>query len=123
MVPPPLESKRKEVELDDNKASAGLGEVYEAEFVRSAAGGTAEDKQEPLRQQARGLFAALCHKLDALTRFHFAPKPVLQDMSIRSEVGWALWNQRVPGRCASKEYQGDVAWCALFVSCSCGHGA
>lgn len=61
--------------------------MYEAEFVRQATGGTSEDKDEPLRLACAALFKALCGKLDAMSRFHFAPKPVVEDMTVKSEVG------------------------------------
>ncbi|KXZ52911.1 hypothetical protein GPECTOR_8g29 [Gonium pectorale] len=85
VVPPPLEPKKKVLELDDSKSKAGLGELYEQDYVRQVAGGTAEDKDEKLRAEARALFKALSFKLDALSRFHFAPKPVVEDMTVRSE--------------------------------------
>ncbi len=87
VVPPPLETKKKEIELDDTKAKSGLGELYEQDYVRQVTGGTVEDKDEKLRQEAKALFKALCGKLDALCRFHFAPKPLVEDMTVRSEVG------------------------------------
>ncbi len=34
VVPPPIEGRKKEVELDDSKAKAGLGELYEQDYVR-----------------------------------------------------------------------------------------
>ncbi|PNG99985.1 U3 small nucleolar ribonucleoprotein MPP10 [Tetrabaena socialis] len=60
------------------------------------AGGTSEDKDERLRLEAKGLFKALCFKLDALSRFHFAPKPVVEDMTIRSEVPAIAMEEAAP---------------------------
>lgn len=34
VVPPPIEGRKKEVELDDSKSKAGLGELYEQDYVR-----------------------------------------------------------------------------------------
>jgi U3 small nucleolar RNA-associated protein MPP10 len=64
----------------------GLGEIYEAEYVQQATGFTAPDKQEPLRRQAAALFKELCGKLDALSSFAFAPKPVVEEL----EVGFGV---------------------------------
>eukprot|EP00879_Flechtneria_rotunda_P007579 GHRR01007950.1.p1 GENE.GHRR01007950.1~~GHRR01007950.1.p1 ORF type:complete len:537 (+),score=268.55 GHRR01007950.1:389-1999(+) len=87
VVPPPAEIKKRQlVELDDNKAQQGLGEVYESEYVQQATGFTAPDKQEPLRAQAKALFQALCAKLDALSSFIYTPKPVIQELEVRSDV-------------------------------------
>ena len=63
----------------------GLGELYEEEY-QAAAGGAAEDKEEPLRTEACALLKALFLKLDALSHFSFAPKPVVEDMAVRADV-------------------------------------
>uniref|UniRef100_A0A2N9HX35 Uncharacterized protein n=1 Tax=Fagus sylvatica TaxID=28930 RepID=A0A2N9HX35_FAGSY len=60
----PSAAPRENIELDENKSKKGLGEIYEASM----------------------LFKKLCLKLDALSHFHFAPKPVIEDMSIQSNV-------------------------------------
>lgn len=65
----------------------GLGEIYEEEYVRAAAGGAAtQDRDEKVRAEARSLVKALFAKLDALSHFHFAPKPVIEDLSVRADV-------------------------------------
>ena len=67
----------------------GLGEIYEAEFVqaRAAVTGTAlEDKEDKIRTEARVLTRALFAKLDALSHFQYAPKPVIEDLSVRADV-------------------------------------
>jgi U3 small nucleolar RNA-associated protein MPP10 len=61
--------------------------VYEAAYVQQVTGFTAPDKQEPLRQQAAALFKALCGKLDALSSFAFAPRPVVEELQVgRADV-------------------------------------
>lgn len=84
---------------------------------RQVAGGTAEDKDEKLRQEARQLFKALCGKLDALTRFHFAPKPVIEDMTVKSEVGGGL-------RCYVLVIHSRLTHCLLniLLQCFCADG-
>lgn len=37
-------------------------------------------------EQATLLFKALCSRLDALSHFNFAPKPVIEDMGVRADV-------------------------------------
>ena len=67
----------------------GLGEIYEAEFVqaRAAVTGTAlDDREESIRAEARALTRQLFARLDALSHFQYAPKPVVEDLSIRADV-------------------------------------
>ena len=64
----------------------GLGELYAEEFVAAKTGGAAEDKQEGARKEARALVAALTARLDALSHFHFAPKPIVEDLAVRADV-------------------------------------
>ncbi len=64
----------------------GLGEEYEEEFVRAATGTAAEDRDEPTRREAKTLLKVLFGKLDALSHFHFTPKPLVEDMSVRVDV-------------------------------------
>ena len=53
-----------------------------AAATATATGGTVEDKEERPRREARALFQALCAKLDALSHFHFAPKPVVEELEV-----------------------------------------
>ncbi|CAK0787054.1 hypothetical protein CVIRNUC_010270 [Coccomyxa viridis] len=89
IAPAAPEKRRKTLDLSDQKSEKGLGEIYEAEFVqaRAAVTGTAlEDKEEKVRGEARALTRALFAKLDALSHFQYAPKPVIEDLSIRTDV-------------------------------------
>ena len=66
----------------------GLGDIYEEEFVAATASGasTAVDKQDAVRQEAKNLMKELFGKLDALSHFHYAPKPVIEEMQVRADV-------------------------------------
>ncbi|RYR29931.1 hypothetical protein Ahy_B01g054600 isoform B [Arachis hypogaea] len=86
---PKLPSKvpREVKELDDNKSKKGLAEIYEQEYVEkedpTSAPLSFRDEQ---KQQASVLFKKLGLKLDALAHFSFAPKPVIEDMSVQINV-------------------------------------
>ena len=66
----------------------GLGELYEEDFVAATSAGasTAVDKQDAVRQEARNLMKELFGKLDALSHFHYAPKPIIEEMQVRADV-------------------------------------
>lgn len=60
--------------------------MYADEFVAARAGGAVEDKDDKKRKEAKMLLAELMAKLDALSHFHFAPKPIIEDLTVRREV-------------------------------------
>ncbi|XP_020578902.1 U3 small nucleolar ribonucleoprotein protein MPP10 [Phalaenopsis equestris] len=74
-------------EMDETKSKKGLAEIYEEEYAQKAGLASAPlsstDKQ---KEEASFLFKRLCLKLDALAHFHFAPKPVIEEMSIKANV-------------------------------------
>eukprot|EP00803_Ostreobium_quekettii_P011262 evm.model.scf_1173.1 EVM.evm.TU.scf_1173.1 scf_1173:928-4456(-) len=96
VVPPPVEEKKVLIEMDDAKAKQGLGELYEADYVRASGPMGAHDKDEGLRQEARQLLADLCLRLDALTHFHFTPKPVVEQMEVKVDVPALAMEDAVP---------------------------
>uniref|UniRef100_A0A7N0VN40 U3 small nucleolar ribonucleoprotein protein MPP10 n=1 Tax=Kalanchoe fedtschenkoi TaxID=63787 RepID=A0A7N0VN40_KALFE len=83
----PTKAPRERKELDETKSKKGLGEIYEDEYVQKTNPDapliTFSDEQ---KKEASMIFKTLCVKLDALSHFHFAPKPVIEDMSIQSNL-------------------------------------
>ena len=80
-------------ELDDTRSKKGLGEIYADEYLSARAPSGAGEGTEPapsaqskLQVEARGLFRELCAKLDALSHFHFTPRPQVQEMSVKKDV-------------------------------------
>lgn len=78
---------KEQIELDESKSQKGLGEIYEAEFMQTS--GLAPISVSPadiIRKEATNLFKSLCVRLDALSHFHFTPKPVIEDMAVHLDV-------------------------------------
>ncbi|KAK4427124.1 U3 small nucleolar ribonucleoprotein MPP10 [Sesamum alatum] len=87
--PPTLLNKapREKKELDENKSKKGLAELYEDEYAqKTGLVSTALSFSDEQKKEASMLFKKLCVKLDALSHFHFTPKPVIEDMSIQANV-------------------------------------
>ncbi|CAI5468416.1 unnamed protein product [Closterium sp. Yama58-4] len=75
------------LELDDNPSAQGLAEIYEAQFLKAA--GQAQEGMsatEQIKHEAARMFKHLCTKLDALSHFHFAPKPIMDVVDVTANV-------------------------------------
>jgi len=90
-----IEVKEKEYkpkrQLSQEKSELGLAEVYEREYVNKVLkdGDEEADLREELNEEhaeIATMFANLCFKLDALSNFHFTPKPIREDATIRSNT-------------------------------------
>ena len=76
-VPKP---KKTLVEVSQEKSRSGLGDLYGEDYQREVMGVKDKDKNAPKREEIGSLFKHLCSKLDALSNFHFTPKPVAHEV-------------------------------------------
>lgn len=83
----PSKAPREVKQLDDNKSGQGLADLYEQEYVQKIDPTSAPlSFKDELKNEASTLFKKICLKLDALSHFNFAPKPVIEDMSFQTNV-------------------------------------
>ena len=93
--------KRGEVpEVSQEKSKLGLGELYEREYLKKAVGYDvdATEKQteeEKAKDEMKQLFANLCSKLDALSNYHFAPRPIADEAEVRPVTAPAIAMEEV----------------------------
>ncbi|XP_064620641.1 U3 small nucleolar ribonucleoprotein protein MPP10-like [Lineus longissimus] len=76
---------KKRITLDHEKSKASLGEIYEKEFLKQ----TEEEKEavvDPAYEDIRKTMQSLFIKLDALSNFHYTPKPSVPDVKIISNL-------------------------------------
>ena len=76
-------------EVSQEKSKLGLGELYEREYLKKVEGYDKdalerETKEDKAKNEMKSLFANLCSKLDALSNYHFAPRPVADEAEVRS---------------------------------------
>jgi len=76
-------------EVSQEKAKLGLGELYEREYLRKAAGYDVEvaeklSEEDKAKDEMKLLFANICSKLDALSNYHFAPRPMTEEAEVRT---------------------------------------
>ncbi|XP_028145478.1 U3 small nucleolar ribonucleoprotein protein MPP10 [Diabrotica virgifera virgifera] len=82
----PLEFKKKLL-LDQEKSKHSLAQIYEKEFLDQQAAldpaNADKEEEEPrLHRDIKVLMRDLFNKLDALSNFHFTPKPALPEMRV-----------------------------------------
>jgi len=66
-------------ELNDQKSSKGLAEIYEDEYTAAATGTSGDDRDGKLKkehEEIERIWNNICYKLDALSNAHFTPKAV-----------------------------------------------
>ncbi|RLM75363.1 U3 small nucleolar ribonucleoprotein MPP10-like [Panicum miliaceum] len=83
----PSKAPKEHKELDESKSKKGLAELYEDDYAQKSGIAPAPlSISDELKKEANTLFKRICLKLDALSHFHFAPKPVIEDMSVQANV-------------------------------------
>ena len=48
--------------------------------------GVGEDERKKKQEECERMFQRLCAKLDALSNFHFTPKPPKEEMAVQTKV-------------------------------------
>ena len=87
-------------EVSQEKSKLSLGELYEREYLKKAVGydKTAEEKEseeDKAKNEMKMLFANICSKLDALSNYHFAPRPVADEAEVKTQKTPAIAMEEV----------------------------
>lgn len=87
-------------EVSQEKSKLSLGELYEREYLKKATGydKDAEEKlteEEKAKGELKSIFAKLCSKLDALSNYHFAPRPVCDEVDVKTSTTPAIAMEEV----------------------------
>ena len=87
-------------EVSQEKSKLGLGELYEREYLKKAVGydkdaAEKQTEEEKVKDEMKQLFANLCSKLDALSNYHFAPRPISDEAEVRAVTAPAIAMEEV----------------------------
>lgn len=87
-------------EVSQEKSKLSLGELYEREYLKKAVGYDAdavekETEEGQAKNELKMLFANLCSKLDALSNYHFAPRPVADEADVKTSATPAIAMEEV----------------------------
>ncbi|PKC15932.1 Mpp10 protein [Rhizophagus irregularis] len=94
---PFLPSKLVEISIEKSKKS--LAEIYEEDYIKQTTKSATNEKDEILKKEHKeieNMFKDLCHKLDALSNFHFTPKPPKPEISIIANVPAISMEEIIP---------------------------
>jgi U3 small nucleolar RNA-associated protein MPP10 len=82
--------RRGMVELDDSKAQQSLAEIYEEEHVKNSNPDTyvskADEKLRKEEKEVEALWRDVCARLDALSSWHYKPKPAAPSLTVVADV-------------------------------------
>ncbi|XP_053318104.1 U3 small nucleolar ribonucleoprotein protein MPP10 [Spea bombifrons] len=80
----PFEFKKR-LTLDHDKSKLSLAEVYEQEYLKLNQK-KAEEEENPKHVEIQKMMDSLFLKLDALSNFHFTPKPAVPEIKVVSNL-------------------------------------
>lgn len=87
----PAGTRRGLVELEDTKSSKGLAEVYEEEHIKNADPDNyvsqSDAKLQKEEKEVEAMWKDVCANLDALSSWHYKPKPTAATLSVVADVG------------------------------------
>ncbi|XP_028999727.1 U3 small nucleolar ribonucleoprotein protein MPP10 [Betta splendens] len=76
---------KKRLTLDHEKSKQSLAEIYEQEYLKQTQKQT-EEEENPAHVEIQKLMDTLFLKLDALSNFHFTPKPSVPEVKVVSNL-------------------------------------
>ncbi|XP_028299102.1 U3 small nucleolar ribonucleoprotein MPP10 [Gouania willdenowi] len=76
---------KKRLSLDHEKSKQSLAEIYEQEYLKQSQQKT-EEQENPAHGEIEKLMDSLFLKLDALSNFHFTPKPRVPEVKVVSNL-------------------------------------
>ncbi|KAG9294893.1 hypothetical protein G9A89_003233 [Geosiphon pyriformis] len=90
----------KSIELEHEKSKKSLAEIYEEEYIRQVAPGVLPNEKDTAlkkeHQEIEMMIKALCHKLDALSNFHYTPKLPKAEITVIPDVSAITMEEVIP---------------------------
>ncbi|KAM4065963.1 M phase phosphoprotein 10 [Hirsutella rhossiliensis] len=97
----PAGTRRGMAELDDTKSSKGLAELYEEEHVKKTNPDShvsqSDEKLAREEKEVEALWKDVCARLDALSSWHYKPKPAAAALSVVADVATVSMEEAQPG--------------------------
>lgn len=102
------------VELSQEKSKEGLADIYEKEYMEKSGKWNPDEETKQAEAEADQIFRKICYYLDALSNFHYTPKPVINELEIKVNapalkmeesipLSYSMANQKTPEEIMSKQ--------------------
>ncbi|KAM5352182.1 hypothetical protein ACJ41O_004905 [Fusarium nematophilum] len=96
----PAGTRRGLVEIDDSKATKGLAEIYEEEHVKNNDPDNyvsqSDEKLQREEKEVEALWKDVSARLDALSSWHYKPKPTAPTLSVVADVATVAMEDAQP---------------------------
>ncbi|OAA35067.1 Mpp10 protein [Metarhizium rileyi] len=96
----PAHTRRGLVELDDSKPNKSLAEVYEEEHIKNTNPDTyvskSDEKLQREEKEVEAMWKDVSARLDALSSWHYKPKPAAAQLSVVSDVATVAMEDAQP---------------------------
>lgn len=96
----PAHTRRGLVELDDSKPNKSLAEVYEEEHIKNTNPDTyvskSDEKLQKEEKEIEAMWKDVSARLDALSSWHYKPKPAAPQLSVVSDVATVAMEDAQP---------------------------
>ena len=85
-------------DVSTEKSKVGLGQIYAQEFEQRFLGAAAPGEEEARKKEEEilVLWKKLNYQLDALSNFHYTPKPKVKEMEVRTNVSAIHMEEVIP---------------------------
>ncbi|PHH51927.1 U3 small nucleolar ribonucleoprotein mpp10 [Ceratocystis fimbriata CBS 114723] len=94
------DTRRGLVEIDDTKSKKGLAEIYEEEHIKNANPDSyisqSDEKTQREEREVEAMWKSVCAKLDALSSWHYKPKPAEPSLTVVSDVATVAMEDAMP---------------------------
>lgn len=94
------DTRRGLVEVDDTKSKKGLAEIYEEEHLKNTNPDTyvskADEKLKKEEAEVQNMWADVCARLDALSSWHYKPRPAAPAITVVSDVATVAMEDAQP---------------------------
>ncbi|KAK3503574.1 Mpp10 protein-domain-containing protein [Neurospora crassa] len=96
----PNNARRGLVEIDDTKGKQSLAEIYEEEHIKKANPdeyvSASDEKLTRDEAEIKNMWKDICAKLDALSSWHYKPKPAAPTISVVTDVATVAMEDAMP---------------------------